>query len=87
MMRSTRPMFTRWAAVWLVKALVVREVRDSRFEREVDEVMSGVRVSSARWTETVGCCEGRFAMVDVCWCVVLLRVGHLAGELRRDFWF
>jgi hypothetical protein len=63
MMRWGRPRLARWAVVWEVMALEVREVRDSRWVGEEEDVMSGVRVRSVRWRERVGCWEGRFDMM------------------------
>jgi hypothetical protein len=36
-------------------ALVASVVRDSRWDWEEDEVMSGVSVTSVRWRDMVGC--------------------------------
>lgn len=41
----------------------MRAVRDSRCDCDEAEVMSGVRVTSERWRERVGCCDGRLAMM------------------------
>lgn len=56
---------SRWAAVWEESALEVRDVRASRWDCDEAEVMSGVRVTSERWRERVGCCDGRLAMMKM----------------------
>lgn len=69
------------------------EVRELRRVRDEDEVMSGVRVSSARWRETVGCCEGRPAIVcmcmreSVCVCVCRFLVYRVSTALMALFAF
>lgn len=70
-MRWGRPRLARWAAVWAVIALEAREVRDSRWAGDEDEVMSGVRVRSVRWRARVGCWEGRLDMLTTVLSLVL----------------
>lgn len=41
----------------------MRDVSDSRCDRDEEEVTSGVRVRSVRWRERVGCCDGRLVIV------------------------
>lgn len=43
--------------------MLARAVRDSRWDLDLDEVMRGVRETSVRCMEMVGCCEGRFDMM------------------------
>lgn len=45
--------------------MVAREVRDSRWDWEEEELMSGVRVRSVRWRERLGCWDGRPVMAAV----------------------
>jgi hypothetical protein len=66
---------SRWAAVWEESALEVRDVRASRWDCDEAEVMSGVRVTSERWRERVGCCDGRLAM--------MMMARAKAGSLRE----
>lgn len=40
------------------------DVRLSRCDGDEDDVISGVSVKSLRWMESVGCCDGRFAMTS-----------------------
>lgn len=61
-MRCGVPRFARWAAARECKAPVVRLVRLARLERDVDDVISGVPLVSARCMLSVGCCAGRPAM-------------------------
>ena len=54
-MRCGRPRLTRATAEWEVRAVEAREVSESRWDGEEDDVMSGVRVESVRWREREGC--------------------------------
>jgi len=85
MMRWGAPRLTRATAEWEVRAVEAREVRESRWEGEEEDVMSGVRVESVRWRERSGCWAGRLVMVEeeVVVPVVLLRLG---GEEDMMAW-
>jgi hypothetical protein len=63
MTRCALPRPARWRVVWAVNADDVRKVRESRWAGVDEDVMSGVRVWSVKWMESVGCFDGRFVIL------------------------
>lgn len=45
-------------------ALAAKAVTESNWDSEEEEVMSGLREPSVRWTARVGCCDGMSDMID-----------------------